>query len=272
MRISTTTLIASCIMLLIGLPMTSTASGEHDTYKTAAVDEQNSQHDHDHHDHGHSSHNDSENAGATSTRTTYSTPGADYHGSEQDSQHHDDAGEPTVEKTTLTGEEVLSGHDHEHDHATGHGSPTGLPRVMQFMGKFHPLLVHFPIALILMAVLAEILSAVIPRQQLFSGAARFCIVTGAGGAIAAAILGWTAGAFAVYPDDLATVLFRHRWLGVSTAILSSITALLGELKLKYNQQKLITAYRVCLIVCAVVVGVTGHFGATLVYGLEYFSW
>ena len=41
-----------------------------------------------------------------------------------------------------------------HDHATGHGAPEGAARALRWIGKLHPLAVHFPIALILGALLA----------------------------------------------------------------------------------------------------------------------
>ena len=59
---------------------------------------------------------------------------------------------------------VTESHEHDqadehgppsHDHATDHGDPEGFGRVVRFLGKFHPVVVHFPIALILAAALAE---------------------------------------------------------------------------------------------------------------------
>lgn len=167
-------------------------------------------------------------------------------------------------------------HDHGHDHdvAVDARQPeqiSGIKRAVKFAGKFHPLVVHFPIALILMALLAEGLLTATGRT-VFAGCGRFCILAGAAGAVMAAGQGWMAGEFAKYPGDLAVVLFRHRWLGVSVAVLTVLTAGAGEMRERHQQRKWDYLFRIMLVLCAILVGLTGHFGATLIYGLDYFSW
>ncbi len=66
------------------------------------------------------------------------------------------------------------------------------------------------------------------------------------------------------------ILFYHRWLGVSVATVSVGAALLSHLLKKHPN--LLTAYRLCLLLSAVLVGITGHLGATLIYGTDYFTW
>ena len=79
------------------------------------------------------------------------------------------------------------------------------------------------------------------------------------------------GEFANYPGELTVVLFRHRWVGVGRAILTIITAILG-LRISRSTQVKPRKYRAFLILNAIAVGLTGHFKATLIYGLDYFSW
>lgn len=159
----------------------------------------------------------------------------------------------------------------EHDHATGHGDSQGPGRLVRFLGKFHPALVHFPIALILAAALAELLF-LRRRLQLFSDAARFCIGVGAVMALIAAGLGWAAGHFANYPRELEGILDTHRWLGTSTALLATFTASLSELRFRKGVLWVSTAFRISLFLTALLVPLTGYFGATLIYGLDHYSW
>ncbi len=189
---------------------------------------------------------------------------------------HDDSGHAhAIEHAqkngpAATGKGVEHGGAAEHNHATGHGQPTGMWRVIRFLGQFHPLVVHFPIALILAAACAELLGLVTRKPQL-TEAARFCITAGALGAVAAVSLGWAAGTFANYPGELASVLWRHRWLGTGTACATVATAILAHVSHRTPGAPK-RAYFVLLFIVAVLVGITGHHGGTLIFGLDYYRW
>lgn len=162
--------------------------------------------------------------------------------------------------------------EQRHDHETGHGQSEGPSRLVRFLGKFHPLAVHFPIALVLAALAAETLGA-LTRQSLFSDAARFSIVLAALSAMATAGLGWAAGAVAHYPGDLAETLWLHRWVGSGTGILIVVTAVLSEIAQRQEENgRTRRAYWVVLIFASLGVSVTGHLGASLIYGANYFEW
>ena len=164
------------------------------------------------------------------------------------------------------------GFDQAHDHGTDHDQAGGIGRVIRFAGKFHPLVVHFPIALILAAALAEFAFLVTGRAYFFI-AAHLSIRTGALFAFLAVTLGWAAASFANYPGELANALFYHRWLGVSTGV---VTVLAGSASLFFRgtsgDPRTVWIYRALLFLSAALVGVTGHFGAVLIYGYEHFQW
>ena len=176
------------------------------------------------------------------------------------------------EKISADIPDITHGSNHDHDHGSDHGDVSGVDRILKFYSKFHPLLIHFPIALILVALLAEFLTVLFGEESGYNSVSRFCIVLGAIGAVFAASSGWLAGGFANYPGELSVVLFRHRWLGVGTAILTVITAILGLRNSHSIEPKRRKLYRVFLVLNAIAVGLTGHFGATLIYGLDFFSW
>jgi uncharacterized membrane protein/mono/diheme cytochrome c family protein len=141
-------------------------------------------------------------------------------------------------------------------------------RLVKWMGRFHPVAVHFPIGLLLAAFLAEILGILSGRSWFF-GAARYCIAVGALGALAAASLGWaTAG----WPDADTSLLAAHRSLGTATAIWAVLVFALSEWSHRAETRQRVRLRRFVLFVGAVLVAITGHFGGMVVYGSRYFKW
>lgn len=132
---------------------------------------------------------------------------------------------------------------------------------VEYLGRFHPIVVHFPIALLPAAALADLLSHKKNWAQL-ANAGRFCVVLGAAGALLAAPLGWMTAATAQAPYEPAWLLTAHRWSGVATAVLAGFAAVSGAKRI----------YRTALYAAAIAVIAAGHFGGMLVYGEHYFAW
>jgi len=85
-----------------------------------------------------------------------------------------------------------TGHDHggesrgEHDHASHADAPTrGFTRWVHWVGRLHPMVVHFPIALLLFAALAELI-LIATGSPPFEHVARISLSAGALGALPAA--------------------------------------------------------------------------------------
>jgi len=163
-----------------------------------------------------------------------------------------------------------AGHSHEEDHGPAEGISTR-DRLIRFAGKFHPVVVHFPIGLLIAALFSEIFGAVFPIRR-FREAARVLVNLGAPMAAIAAALGWAAGRFAKYPGELEQVLSTHRWFGISTAVLALTTLALLELFWRKQDPGLRRAYLAALVLTALFVGITGHLGGTLIHGTEHFTW
>lgn len=95
----------------------------------------------------------------------------------------------------------------------------------RLLGRLHPLVVHFPIALVLAAVWVEAVQ-LLRRRPVAGNTARVFVTLGSAGAVLAALLGWQAGEHADYTGKAAEILETHRWLGVGTAAGSiAVTAL-----------------------------------------------
>ncbi len=136
---------------------------------------------------------------------------------------------------------------------------SNLYRAIKYVGKFHLMVLHFPIAFLLAAALVQ-------WWRLFTGngdqTVSLLIWFGAIGAIVAATFGWMYAYDSVYFGDDEKLLFWHRWLGTATAILAVTILFLHK---KMSTRVLATS----LNLCALAVTAAAHFGASLVYGADF---
>jgi uncharacterized membrane protein len=138
---------------------------------------------------------------------------------------------------------------------------------MSFIATFHPLLVHFPIALVLAAAGAEVVVIATSRQT-WRAIAIANLRAGATMGVITAITGWL---LASSPGvvDASTSLEWHRWVGMAGAA-GAIGAALLSTRLRVASRRSAFVYRVTLFVTALLVAVTGHLGGTLVWGAGFF--
>ncbi len=153
--------------------------------------------------------------------------------------------------------------------ASVRSEPTaGLERLLRWLGKFHLLLLHFPIALVLAAGVGEAWS-VWQRNPIPSEAVRFCLWLGAVAAIPTAVFGWlfaAAGNGAGSPQ----LLLAHRWLGTTAAVALVITAVCAE----RDARRGVRSWRVWLLLTAgvLITALTAHFGGLLAQGGDFFTY
>lgn len=151
---------------------------------------------------------------------------------------------------------------------SGHGLSV-FRRVLRLAGKLHVLVIHFPIALIAAAAGMESWW-ILRRRRGTSPVVRFCVYFGAAGAAIAAVLGWLHAPFSGYESSAAGALLLHRWLGVAAAAGAMVVAGLSGLDELRGRRSLI--FRAALFATALLIGITGHLGGTLVYGDDFFRW
>ena len=135
---------------------------------------------------------------------------------------------------------------------------------MALIGRLHPLIVHFPIALVVIAGLAES-GSWLTRDRRWHLFAFANIRLGAVFAIAAAFAGWR---LAVGPGDSTALVEWHRWLGVCAAATTAAAALATT---NDDRQSLVAEwiYRAALTSATVLVIVTAHLGGVLVWGADF---
>ena len=192
-------------------------------------------------------------------------------GPEQDDHAVDHADEGATHAQEHDGS--ASGTHQEHDHAShGDEHAHGLRGWIEWVGRLHPMLVHFPIALLLLAALAELLASRSGDQR-FDFAARFSLWAGTIGALAAAPLGWAdaLGMADEYTGASATLLLYHRWVGTATAAVALVALVQCERFHRSGRTAHRRSYRAALVTAAALVIVAGHLGASLIFGWDYLS-
>jgi hypothetical protein len=143
-------------------------------------------------------------------------------------------------------------------------------RLLGWIGKFHILVVHFPIALLLAAVAGEIWSMWKRRKDPWE-AVRFCVLLGAAGAVVAAGLGWLhadVGGFGTGSRQI-LILALHRWVGTTTAVWAVALAVVSEVDARRGVRS--KPFRIMLFIGALLVGAAGHLGGILVHGEDYYE-
>lgn len=131
------------------------------------------------------------------------------------------------------------------------------------MTSWHPALIHYPIALVAVAALFQLLALIWPERRFTVSA---LIALGAGGlvAVAAAVTG-TAQEEAVRElSGIAETLERHEDLGTLSAVLMNSLAL-GGLYLYLKEKLPAPLFLVLLVLLSGLLVLTGHWGGLLVF-------
>ena len=135
------------------------------------------------------------------------------------------------------------------------------------LGRFHPLAVHFPVSLILLAAILELFTLKIFNSKLRAGI-NILVLGGVVTAIISVILGLLLSRDGDYGDDS---LLIHQWTGIGAAFLGSITLLLLYGLQRNSNWSSVKLYRGMLFFTTISISVAGHFGATLTHGSDYLS-
>jgi uncharacterized membrane protein len=139
--------------------------------------------------------------------------------------------------------------------------------VSSFFGRFHPILVHFPIGILWLAFVFELLSRT-KKFKKVKFAVEPSLLIGAGGAVFAALSGFLLSQEGGYEEKL---LQNHQWLGIGTAIFSLLTYLFHRrtFLLKEKQRKRLRI--IVFIPLMVLLIATGHLGGSMTHGEDFLT-
>ena len=140
------------------------------------------------------------------------------------------------------------------------------------IGKLHVILVHFPIALALSAVLADFLLAV-THKDYFRICGMYCLVLAAIAIIPTAFTGdqlLDMEKSQLSPDYL-SIAYTHRDLAVTSLVLVLTAAAIRIFRKNHLKKWWLAAYTILIILIFGFISATGHFGGMLSHGKNYLS-
>ncbi len=130
---------------------------------------------------------------------------------------------------------------------------------LETLGRSHVVAVHFPIALLLLAGAIELPRLVLGKKD-HSITAAICLALGLFFAVFSSISGW----FHAKTFSPSAILTIHFYLGLATAAVSCL-ALFALIVAR------VKVYRAAVLVGALLVGLTGHYGGSLTHGPGYLT-
>ena len=137
-------------------------------------------------------------------------------------------------------------------------------RLLDWLGRTHPVIVHFPIAFFPAALFTAVVGR---RRPGFATPVLFLVV--AGGIITpiSALLGWFNGGFSLSDTD--PLMIAHRWLG--TAI-GAGGLVLGICAWRRPWEDRGAGMIAALTAMTIAIVVQGWFGGALVHGIDHMNW
>ena len=130
--------------------------------------------------------------------------------------------------------------------------------VLEYIGKFHPVVLHLPIGALYLTFCLVILEKFFKSQ--YTIPIRFGLLFSFVFSALAALLGY----FLYLSDEFSGDLIdRHMWLGIST------TLFIGGLLWMHKTSKYLKYFTPSFVLTIVLLSVTGHFGGQITHGSEY---
>ncbi|MEG3656904.1 chitobiase/beta-hexosaminidase C-terminal domain-containing protein [Arenibacter palladensis] len=129
------------------------------------------------------------------------------------------------------------------------------------LGRLHPLLVHLPIGILVLAFLMELYFRK-KDSETENNIIIFTLAVAALSTVLSVASGWLLGEDGGYDE---TLLFRHRWMAIGLAIGS---VLLYFIK-KYPKSWPKNIYLPLFICVIALLGLTGHYGGSMTHGEDY---
>ncbi|MGZ5253599.1 MAG: chitobiase/beta-hexosaminidase C-terminal domain-containing protein [Flavitalea sp.] len=133
-----------------------------------------------------------------------------------------------------------------------------VPSWLQVVGRMHPLVLHFPIVLMIVAIVAELF---LSSRKDYSDVGDWLLLSVAGTAVLTSIMGLLLSVEGGYEED---ALFFHKYGGIVLSLLALTWYAFRE---KLRQRKIATVLVGMVSVMAIIV--TGHQGANITHGEDF---
>lgn len=139
--------------------------------------------------------------------------------------------------------------------------------LVTLFGRFHPLLVHFPIALIVVVTTLRVIALVLKQPRLNAGTTLLVYVA-AVSAVVSAGAGLALASGDTWHGSSADRLELHRWLGLAGSGMAVVAAIVEYLRRHKEHDVMNAAF---LVLSAALVSAGAHLGGELVFGEDHFS-
>ena len=137
-------------------------------------------------------------------------------------------------------------------------------RLLDWLGRFHPSVVHFPLAFIPAALFTAIVGR---RRPGFAKPVQFLVIAGGITAPLAMLLGWFDGGLKLADTD--PLLRVHRWLGTGIGVLAFGLAIWAWKRPESDRSSGMLA-GLGVVTAALIV--QGWFGGAMVHGMDHMNW
>lgn len=131
----------------------------------------------------------------------------------------------------------------------------------EFLGHFHPLVVHLPIGIVLIGLLLQFLARK-EKYKLMQPAISITLLAGAVSAFISCISGYL---LSISDDYDASLVSWHMWMGIGVALVALM------LYAKEQNPQFAVPKTLLAIALLVLVTVTGHLGGSLTHGSDYLT-
>lgn len=138
-----------------------------------------------------------------------------------------------------------------------------------WLGRLHPALVHFPIALMVVALAAEV-CCIVTREGRYADTARFLVNIAAWVAIPVAATGFLRAGHVTLDAAGQHAFAIHRIFGIATPVLAFLCAGLSAGVRRSGQIWELMLFRVVLLMTAVSAVMAGLYGGEIVFGAGFF--
>ncbi len=144
----------------------------------------------------------------------------------------------------------------------------GAPSPITLFSRAHVVMVHFPVALLVVLALIEVL-----RWRRKTGSmdqtVAFIAVIAALSSIVSVVQGLMLDGSSDGESEYARTLALHKWLGITTAVFAIGAAIIALRRQLGDTAGLTKIYRALVLPGAALVSLTGHYGGMAVHGDDY---
>lgn len=137
-----------------------------------------------------------------------------------------------------------------------------VPRFIQFLGRFHPLILHLPIGALLITFYLDILGRV--KKNYPKTTIKYALGFSSFFAVLACFLGYFLSLEGGYEGNTLDI---HFWVGILSAILISLLFIMSRINIRWVKRLFFPVF----ILAVACISIAGHYGSVLTHGDDFIT-